>query len=340
MFFWINKLVPLTGYLLIISAISSCAAVQNGIGNQNLEATSPEKEMMLTIPELESVSLDGRPLRVVATTSIIGDIVAQVGGDDIELITLINPGQDPHSFEPGAGELAIASEGDVIFVNGWNLEEGLVDNLSAISGKVPVIPVSASIEPLGLNNDGHIDPEHGSVDPHTWFSVSNVQQWVENITFVLSALDPQNAQNYERNGQAYHVELQELDKIIRRQIETIPVERRTLVTNHDSFGYFADAYEFQIVGTIMSSSSTLAEPSAGELAGLIHLMQAENVCTIFTETSMNDDISQTIKQEIESCDQVEIIPLYSGSLGLPGSGAESYVEMMKANVSNIVKGLS
>ena len=340
MFTWLKKSLLLYGLLIIIFAISSCAGVQNEKVDQNLEDKSSLSGMMLTIPELDSVNLNGRPLQVFATTSIIGDVVAKVGGDVIELHTLMQPGQDPHSFKPGAGDLAAVSKGDVIFVNGWNLEEGLVNDLSTISSKKPVIPVSANIEPLKLNISIVGDQEGGTADPHTWFSVSNVEQWVENISSALSDLDPENALSYEQNAQAYIVELQALDKAIRSQIETIPVAQRVLVTNHDSFGYFADAYGFKIAGTIMPSSSTLAEPSAGELANLVHIMEAEAICTIFTETSVNDELSKTVTQELYTCDQVKIIPLYTGSMGLPGSGADSYIGMMESNVKNIVDGLN
>lgn len=347
MVFWLKKSWSLAvGLLIMVIVISSCAGEKNDEANRELESSSSSGERTLTMPELEPLGLDDRPLQVIATTSIIGDVVAQVGGDEIELLTLINPGQDPHSFEPSAGELTAVSKGDVIFVNGWNLEEGLADDLSNIDSETPVIPVGANIDPLefaGNSDSDHEDEvardERSRIDPHTWFAVSNVQQWVRNITAALSELDPANAANYESNGQAYTTVLQELDMTLRRQIENIPVEKRIMITSHNSFGYFAKEYGFKVVGTIMPTSSTLAEPSASDLAELIRLMEQEGICTIFTETTVSDTLPQTVAQELSKCEQVKIVSLFSGSIGLPGSGADSYQGMMEANVANIVEGL-
>ena len=133
---------------------------------------------MLTLPELTAAELDGAPLKVVATTSIIGDVVAQVGGKAIDLTTLMGPGQDPHSFEPSARELTAVADAHVIFVNGWDLEEALAQDLADIAGDVPLVPISANIEPLAFGEDGHEaeadEHDHGSVDPHVWFSAANV----------------------------------------------------------------------------------------------------------------------------------------------------------------------
>ncbi len=336
----------LLGLLLIGFFLSSCSGMSNGEDISELEPDSWLDERELRLPELEPVDLGGRSLQVVATTSIIGDVVAQVGGDEIELLKLMDPGQDPHSYEPSAGDLTAVSKGDVIFVNGWNLEEGLADDLSTISENTPVIPVNANIDPLEFDGEKNADHdkdngshEYSQVDPHTWFAVANVQQWVENIIVVLSELDPANAAIYGSNGQAYIMELEDLDQALRRKIETIPVKERILVTNHDSFGYFAKEYGFKIVGTVMPSSSTLAEPSAGDLANLIGLLEREDLCTIFTETTLSDSLPQTVGQELRNCEQVKILPLYSGSIGPPGSGADSYRGMMETNVSAILEGL-
>ncbi len=291
------------------------------------------------------MELDGRPLQVVATTSIIGDVVAQVGGDQIELLTLIDPGQDPHSYEPSAGDLTAVSKSDVIFVNGWNLEEGLGDDLSTISDNTPMVPVNAKVIPLefkgkdDIQHEEIVSKEHGQIDPHTWFAVSNVRQWAENITIVLSELDPVNADRYEENRQMYDRDLMELDADLRRQIENIPKEERILITNHESFGYLADEYGFKVMGTVMPSSSTLAEPSARDLAALATLMEEEGICTIYTETTVSESMPLILAQELRNCGQVKIISLYTGSIGLSGSGADSYRGMMESNISAIVEGL-
>jgi ABC-type Zn uptake system ZnuABC Zn-binding protein ZnuA len=313
---------------------------------------------MLALPALEAVDLNGRMLKVVATTSIIGDVVSQVGGDAIQLTVLIGPGQDSHSYEPATKDLTAAADADVIFVNGFNLEERLVGNLENIAEGKPMVPVSANIAPLEFTgSDEHADEhaaegeeaatageeehEHapGSPDPHTWFSVHNVEQWVKNIQQVLSELDPANAGRYEGNATAYLAQLEELQNYAATQFASIPAERRVLVTNHDSFGYLANEYDFEILGTVIPSISTLAEPSANDLNDLIVAMEEHNVCVVFTETSVSDSLAQTVAAELENCDQVKVLPLYTEAIGPAGSGADSYVGMFRSNTDTIVQGL-
>ena len=297
---------------------------------------------MLLLPELEAAELNGAPLQVVATTSIIGDVAAQVGGEAIELTTLMGPGQDPHSYEPGARELTAVADADVIFVNGWNLEEALVDDLQNISENVPVLPISANITPLIFGGDRHEDenaPEQSGVDPHVWFNIDHVEQWAANAVQVFSALDPANAETYERNAAAYLAELEALKADTNAKLAKIPAANRLLVTNHDALSYFANAYDFELIGTVIPSASALAEPSAADLAGLIAEMETLGVCTIFTETTVSDALAQTAAAELEGCAEIKAPPLYTGAIGPPGSGAESYIEMYRANVDAIVAGL-
>ncbi len=292
---------------------------------------------VLSLPTLEPVQLDNRPLRIIATTSIIGDVVANVAGDEVELITLMAGEQDPHSYEPSAGDLTAVAEADVIFVNGWDLEESLVDNLATIAEETPVVAVGANIDPLE-SGKGYQD-EHGRFDPHTWFSVPNVEQWVKNIVQVLGELDPENAASYEKNGQAYLLELEEFDQYQRQQLAKIPVEKRILVTNHGVFNYFAKEYGLKVVGTVLPSTSTQAEASAGDLAELIKVMTQSDVCTIFTDIAAQDNLAKTVAAELDSCDDVAIVPLYTGSIGAEGSEADSYIGMLKVNLERIVGAL-
>ncbi len=316
---------------------------------------------MLALPALTTADLDGEPLRVVASTSIIGDVVGQIGGDAIELTTLIGFGQDPHSFDPTPQDLTIVPQANVIFINGWDLEEGLVHDLEEIAEGVPIVPISANIVPLAIGEDefGHEEEgeehegeheeheadeeehhQHSGADPHVWFSIHNVEQWAENVERVLSALDPANAGTYESNAASYLSELESLEDYAESKLAQIPEEKRLLVTNHDSFSYFARDYGFEIIGTILPAASTLADPSAGDLAKLIEEMEAHKLCTIFTETSISDNLAQTVASELEGCSAVKILPLYTGSIGIPGSGADSYIGMYRANTDAIVSGLT
>lgn len=301
---------------------------------------------MLVLPELAAADLNDRPLQVIATTSVIGDVVSQVGGEAIQLTTLIPPGQDAHSYEPATRDLAAAAEADVIFVNGWKLEERLVDNLENVAEGASLVPVSANIAPLAVGEQGHEeganhedDHSHNGSDPHVWFSIHNVEQWVANIERTLSVLDPANAEVYARNAAAYLAQLEELATYADAQLATIPAEKRVLVTNHDSFAYFARDYGFELLGSVIPGTSTLAEPSANELARLVQLMREHGVCTIFTETSVSDSLAQTVAAELTHCEQLQVLPLYTGAIGPAGSGADSYIGMFRANVDTIVQGL-
>lgn len=354
-------------YLLLLISLSiilaGCASTSDNLAapTGNSEQTNPDEHdeedehdargEMLILPRLQALDLQGERLRVVATTSIIGDVVANIGGDAIDLTVLMGPGQDPHSFAPGASQLTAVARAHVIFVNGWDLEEKLLVNLAAIGEGIPLVPISANLAPFVFANHAQeaeheenaqnsAETAHHSADPHVWFSISSVEQWAINTSDVLSALDPANRAFYEENAAQYLVKLAELRQYVAEQLSTIPLEKRVLVTNHDAFGFFARDYGFEILGTVIPSMSTLAEPSAAGLADLITKMRDEGVCTLFTETTVSDTLARTVSGELSNCSTVQVLPLYTGSLGTPGSGADNYIGMYRANVDLIVKGLS
>ncbi|MEZ4512529.1 MAG: metal ABC transporter substrate-binding protein [Chloroflexota bacterium] len=326
-----------------------------GCGGGEETAVSPPQlttTTNLTLPTLTPVALDGGKLRVVATTSIIGDVVAQVGGEAIELTTLMAAGQDPHSYQPGAGDLTAVANAHIIFINGWNLEEGLLDDLANIAEDAPLVPVSAGIEPLPINADAdehdhqaeadHADAEehgHGAADPHVWFDPDHVETWVRNIEQILSQLDPANGDSYATNAADYVAQLEELAGYMNSQVASIPTENRVLVTNHDALGYFAHRYRFEVLGTVIPAASTLAEPSATELAALVRAMEAAKVCVLFAETTASGQLETAVASELDTCETVQILTLYTGAIGPVGSGADSYIGMMQANVETLVAGL-
>ncbi|NJN44579.1 MAG: zinc ABC transporter substrate-binding protein [Anaerolineae bacterium] len=334
--------------LLLLSIFTSLGYLSTGCSTSSPTQVEEPAESLgesLTLPAVEAVSLNGNLLRVVATTSIIGDVVSQVGGEAIDLVTLMGPGIDPHSYQPGAQDLTVVENAHVIFINGWDLEEALVGDLTTIGRGVPVIPISAGISPIGFDEHTHEEnhaageERHIGVDPHVWFNVENVKQWVKNTEFVLSTLDPANSENYSINAQQYLGALETLEKYIEEQLTYIPPENRILVTNHDSFGYFAEAYGFEVLGTVIPAASTLAEPSAADLAELIQAMEDHHICNLFTEITVSDTLAQTVAGELDNCSEVEVISLYTGAVGPVGSGAENYIAMFRTNVDKIVEGL-
>ena len=192
-------------------------AIIAGCGGGAAETTSRVDPLApLALPAITATTSDGRPLRVVATTSLVGDAVARVGGEAIALTTLMPPGQDPHSYQPRAADLAAAADADLIFVNGWNLEEGLLRDLDAAGG-APLVPVSAGIAPRPSSSDPT------AADPHVWQDVANVMQWVESVAATLSEADPANAATYAANAAAYRAELAELDRFVRQELSLIHI---------------------------------------------------------------------------------------------------------------------
>ncbi|MCS7177841.1 MAG: metal ABC transporter substrate-binding protein [Anaerolineae bacterium] len=289
-------------------------------------------------PALSPAALGaGEKLRVVATTTIVGDVVAQVGGDAIQLSVLLPLGADTHTYEPRPSDLAALSGAHVLFINGLGLEAFLERALSSV-GDIPVVSVSEGIRPRALeaheHEEGHEGEHEHEVDPHVWTDVRNVMVWVENIQQALSALDPGNASLYAANAAAYRRELEALDAWILEQVAQVPLQNRKLVTNHPTFGYFADRYGFEQVATVYPVSPA-SEPSAREIAELEETIRQFGIPAVFAETTVNPKLAEQVARDTG----VRLVTLYTHSLGGPGSGAESYIAMMRYNVAAIVDAL-
>lgn len=274
-------------------------------------------------------------LKVVASTTIVGDVVNQVGGDLIDLTVLYPPGTDPHTFEPRPRDIAAISDADVVVIHGLELEETLESTLDAnVNGLL--LHAADGVETIALESGEHADEHaHEGSDPHTWTDPNNVIVWTRNIASALSEADPVNAAIYQSNAEAYINELRELDAWIRAQVESIPPEKRKLVTDHASFGYFADEYGFDQVGLVVASLSTNAAPSAKELAELTDAIREHKVPAIFVGTTVNPTLSEQVAGDTGA----QIVFVYTGSLSEPGGKADSYLAFMKYNVMAIVEAL-
>lgn len=282
----------------------------------------------------------GDLVKVVASTTLVGDVVHQVGGDRIQLTVLYPIGADPHTFEPRPQDAAAITDAQIIFLNGLELEHSLEPLIESnangtiieVSDGVEVLPFSAadSIETSLKDRDNH-----GDGDPHVWLDPNQVKVWVENIAQALSEGDPDHADYYKENAVSYIAELDELDQWIQEKVATIPVEKRKIVTDHESFGYFAERYEFEIVGLVVSSLSTSASPSALDLASLQDTIKELNIPAIFIDTTVNPALSEQIAADTG----VKLIEIHNGSLGNIGSGTETYLLFMRTNVQAIVDGL-
>ncbi|MCC7129047.1 MAG: hypothetical protein B6D39_02725 [Anaerolineae bacterium UTCFX2] len=283
-------------------------------------------------------------LQVVTSTTIIGDVVQQVGGDGLDLTVLMPVGADPHTFEPRPRDIAAISDADLIFLNGLGLEEALAPSLEAnATGRV--VHVSDGIDVLDFNpagsaglNAGGADSDdevHAHGDPHTWMDPNNVKVWVENIQSALAAADPDNSDTYRSNADSYLAELTALDEWARAETSRVPPERRKLVTDHASLAYFARRYGFEQAGLIVASLSADASPSAQDLAQLEDTLRNLHIPAVFVSTTVNPALAQQIAKDTGT----QVVALYTGSLGKPGSGADTYLNFMRYNVRAIVDAL-
>lgn len=279
-------------------------------------------------------------LRIVATTTIVGDVVAQIGGEVVDLTVLLPVGADPHTFEPTPQDLVAIAEADLIVANGAGLEtflEGLLENAREDS---EVVSVSEGIDLRRLEDAqaDDEDEEHGAegLDPHVWFDPNNVIIWTDNIEQALSKRDPSNAQIYASNAESYRRELNELDGWIREQVGNLPGEKRKLVTDHQIFGYFAERYGFEQVGAVIPSFSAGAEPSAQQIAALEDKIEQLRVPAIFVGQTVNPSLAERIARDTG----IKVVPLYTDSLTQAGGEADSYLKLMRFDVAAIVKALA
>ena len=296
----------------------------------------------MEIPEIQAVELKaGERLSVVASTSIVGDVVANVGREAIDLIVLIGSGQDPHSYEPTPRALKDVEEADLVFVNGLYLEEGLLEAIQD-TVSMPVVAVSAGIAPLELQGeDEHAEEHLRGEDPHFWMDPNNVIVWVENIRHVLSEADPGSRKAFKANADGYIEKLEELDAYIRERVQRIPENARKLVTDHHVLGYFAEEYGFQVIGAVLPNVSTSAEASAGQMAELIELLRREGVTVIFVGSTAGQGLQKLADAVAgELGENVSILPIMTGSLAPQGTRGDTYLEYLEHNVDQIVLGLS
>jgi len=291
----------------------------------------------------------GEPLQVVASFSVLGDLVQDVGGDAVAVTTLIGPGVDAHTYDPAPADLVVLEGADVVFENGLGFEPWLDGFFESAQPSAERVVVTGGIEPRASGEHeeeaGHEEEEgageehgHGELDPHVWHDVANAIVILGNIREALVAADPANAALYEANAAATIADFEGLDVWIREQVATLPEERRKLVTSHDTFGYFADAYGFEVLGTGFGSQSTEAgDPSARDIAALIGAIEAAGVPAIFAENVANPDLMASIAAEAG----VALAPtLYTDALGPAGSPGETYEGMMRGNVTTIVDALN
>lgn len=278
-----------------------------------------------------------KKLQVVTTTTFVGDVVGIIGGEAIDLTVLLEPGQNPHSYQPVPQDMVKVSKADLIFANGLGLEDFLDDLLGGTGKADELVIVSEQIIPLEGLDPGHEGDDEGQAhdqDPHVWFDPNNVLSWTEIITDTLVENDPEHAEIYLENAAQYREELKGLDSWIQEQVANIPEENRKLVTDHTVFGYFIEQYGFTQVGAVIPALTTEAETSGQQLSSLIDIIRENNVKAIFIGVDFDPSLSDMIAYDTGA----ELVPLYFGSLS-QGAPAESYLTFMQYNVETIVNAL-
>lgn len=313
--------------------------------------------LALAAPAHAQTPAAGEPLRVVASFSILGDLVQRVGGEAVEVTTLIGPGVDAHTYDPAPAELVALEGADLVVENGLGFEPWLDQFYDSVNPGGQRVVASDGITPRESGSLDHADEAHaeeddheaeeqaredehdrGSFDPHIWHDVANAVVMVENIRDALIAADPANAALYEANAAQTIADLEALDAWVREQVATLPAERRKLVTSHDTFGYFADAYGFDIVGTALGSLSTEAgDPSARDIALLIAEIGEAGVPAIFAENVANPALMASIAAE---AGVTLAPPLYTDALGAESTRGATYDGMIRSNVTTIVQALA
>ena len=276
-------------------------------------------------------------ISVVATTTILGDLAQNVIGDEGEVIVLMPIGVNPHDFQASSQQVAAIQKADLVVANGLGLEEGLNDVLeAAASDGVRVWYVGPDIDPrLFVEAPDADEHDEGLLDPHFWLDPMKDVNAARLLAGHLSEIAPDR--DWSVGADAYIVELEQVDDESFEMLAVVPQADRKLVTNHRAFGYFADRYDFEMIGTVIPGGAMLANPSSSELASLVETIEREQVPAIFTETVEPDVLARTVAAEVGY--DIEIVELYTGSLGEPGTEADSLVGLLRANARRIAEAL-
>jgi manganese/iron transport system substrate-binding protein len=280
----------------------------------------------------DSQPQDNGKQQVVATSTIIADLAEEIAQEEVQITGILKPGTDPHVYEPVPADSRVLEKANLILYNGYNLEPGIIKLMNATGGKAKKIAVGEVVQSLKLDKGkGQIVP-----DPHVWGSAKNVIAMVKAIRDSLIELSPEDQEKFTKNAEKLTDELQQLHIWITQQIQTIPPDKRKLITTHDAFQYYGNAYKIQIAGTLIGIS-TEEQPSAQTVKNLVESVKKIGVPAIFAETTINPALIKTVAEEAG----VKLAPtsLYSDSIGAKGSNGDTYIKMMAANTRTIVEAL-
>ncbi len=279
---------------------------------------------------------DNGKINIVATTGMIYDAVNNIAQDRVEIQALMGPGVDPHLYKATHGDLSKLNNADIIFYNGLYLEGKMGEVFKKLSRVKDVLPVAEIIDKGKLRESPLYKDAY---DPHVWFDVSLWQLVVAYIAEVLEQKDPPHKEFYRKNSEAYLKKLDSLDFYVKNKIQEIPKNQRVLVTAHDAFGYFGDAYDMEVKG--LQGISTVSEFGLKDIAGLIDLITERNIKAVFVETSVSEKAISSVVQGSRENGQEVVIggELYSDAMGEFGTFEGTYIGMVTHNVNTIVDAL-
>lgn len=277
----------------------------------------------------------GGSVGAVATTTQLGDLVRNVGGDRVDVHQILQPNTDPHDYEPRPDDVVATAGAAVVFTSGDGLDAWMGEVVSDGGGDPAVVDVGARL-PVVLPGEDE-GAEASRVDPHWWHDPRNAEAAVVTIREALVRADPGGAAVYAANATAYLAELRTLDRGIAACMASVPASTRKLVTDHDAFGYFTGRYGITVVGAVIPSQTTQAQPSAGDVARLTDLIRAEGVTAVFPESSLSPKLAEAIAAETGASAEYE---LYGDTLGPAGSAGATYLGMEHANADAMVRGFT
>lgn len=303
---------------VLLAALSACGPVQAG-----------------GVPDPQEIA--ARRVNAVATIGQIADVVRNVAGDRVDLVGLMGPGIDPHLYRASEGDVVSLADADIVFYNGLQLEAKMADVFEKMSGSVTTVAVTDEIGRDELLNPPEFE---GAYDPHVWFDVSKWMSVTEVIRDSLVDIDPEHAESYEANARAYLGQLEELDQYVAEQAQRVPEEQSVLITAHDAFNYFGEAYDFEVRG--LQGISTATETGTADLSGLADFIVEREIPAIFVETSVPQRFIEALREAVASRgSQVSIGgTLFSDAMGDAGTPEGTYIGMVRHNIDTIVGGLT
>ena len=332
---------------VFIAAISLLASACSSSDSSSSSASSSE------------TSSSAEKLSIVVTTNILGDVVANTVGDLFDVETIMSPGADPHVFQASAQQVNQIMEADLLVINGANFEEGLVDVIAAAKSDgvmiFEAIDFVEAIESDGHDDhddhdeeghddhddhdeEGHDDHDHGGIDPHFFTDPARMAHVVEGLTAYLVENFPTIDQDsLLASSNTYLGELNSLDVEVEQMLSSVPEESRELITNHGVFAYFADRYDFEVLGSIIPTNSTLDNASAKDINDLVSVIRDENVSAIFADASSSDTLAEVLAGE---AGDIQVVSLFTESLGDAGTAGSTYIDMIRTNAELIAGGLS